>query len=237
MPRHRDLLDNRPNPNIPRDPMHGLPYTDIWENIPKFPRRVYIVGSGPNGRDQFRKIPQNAFCIALNSMILFWRKWDWWMVFDHRVVDSDWWTDATSNLGKRTRIIFGARLANRVWSDDKVFPRIHPHFYFRYHPGMSGASFVPGQPLLMPGLLRGLTVAGCALQFAYYGGAKEVLLCGIDMFGQDHIDGHRNVDKVYLKEWPWAKNLSKLCAHLKTQGMEIKTISETALTEVPLCTI
>ena len=233
-PPHRDLLDDRPNPDTPREPMPGLPYPDICAHMPKLPPRVYIVGSGPNGAEPFKSIPPDACCIALNSQVLFWRKWAYWFCFDHRAVDSPWWPEIV--LKKETVSVFGARLANRVWSDPKVFPILVPQYHFRYHPGISGASFVPGQPLLIPGILRGLTVAGCALQFAYYGGAKEAVLCGIDMFGQQHQDGHRNIDKVYLAEWPWAKNLSKLCAHLTQQGMRVTTISKTALTEVPLCT-
>jgi hypothetical protein len=229
------LLDNRPqHPEIPREPMPGLPYPDIFSALPEMPRRVYIVGSGPNGAEPFKKIPEDAFTIALNSAVTFWRPWDWWMCFDHRVPDSDWWCDVKPS--KRTKRLYGARLANRVWSDKTMFPRIEPDFLFRYHPGISGASFVPGQPLLVEGLLRGLTVCGCALQFAYYCGAEEAVLCGVDMNGQLHVGGHVNIDEKYLGVWPWAANLSRLCAHLKTQGMAVKTISETALTGVELFT-
>ena len=235
-PKHRDLLDNRPNhPEIPRDPLPGLPYPDICAHLPKLPEEVFIVGSGPNGRDAFKTIPERACCIGLNSAVLLWRKWDYWFAFDHRIPDSDWWVDAVRV--KKAVKIFGARLANRIWSNIDVFPRVEPDYFYRYDPGMSGASFVPGQPLLIPGVLRGLTVAGCALQFAHYGGAKQVTLCGIDMMGQQHIDGHVNIDKVYLGEWPWAKNLSKLCAHFNSIGMKVRTISKTALTEVEFCTL
>jgi hypothetical protein len=232
-PPHRDILDNRPqHPEIPRDPMPGLPYPDIFSAPPKLPKKVYIVGSGPRGEDAFKTIPEDACTIALNSMISQWRPWTYWMAFDYRIVDSDFWCEI--KVPKKTVTLFGARLANRVWSDPAVFPKIKPNYYFRYHPGMSGASFVEGQPCLVDGLLRGLTVAGCALQFAYWFGATEIVLCGIDMFGQNHLDGHVNIDVKYLAEWPWSKNLSRLCGVLRSKGISICSLSPTNL-EVPLC--
>lgn len=237
MPRkpHRDLLDNRPNPDTPREPLPDLPWPDIFDHMPDMPERVYICGSGPKGAAAFKRIPEKAYCIALNGQVTFWRKWDWWMCFDHRAVDAEWWPEVI--LTKETKALFGARLANRIYTDPGIYPILKPDYFFKYHPGISGASFVPGQPTLLPGVLRGLTVAGSALQFAYYAGAKEVVLCGIDMFGQDHQDGHKNIDVVYKTVWPWAANLSKLCVFLKNKGMNVMTISETALTGIDLCTI
>jgi hypothetical protein len=239
-PPHRDILDNRPNPPTPREPLPDLPYPDICAHLPqppkpsKLPKTVFIVGSGPNGAEPFKRIPPDACCIALNSAILLKRDWRWWMAFDHRLVDDPWW--ATVKVKRPTKILFGARLANRIYLERDVRESIQCHYYFRYHPGISGAAFVPGQPLLIPGILRGLTVAGCALQFAYYGGAKEVYLCGIDMQGQNHIDGHVNIDEVYKGVWPWCRNLSRLIHALAERGMTTQTISETAL-EVRLAKI
>lgn len=232
-PPHRDLLDNRPlHPEIPRDPVDGLPWPDIFSDPPDLPRKVYICGSGPNGAEALKAIPDTGCLIALNSAVAQWKRWDYWLAFDHRIVDSEWWVDARPP--KCCKSLFGARLANRIHLDPLVFPKIKPDYYFRYHPGMSGASFVPNQPCLVEGLLRGLTVAGCALQFAYWFGAQEIALCGIDMQGPNHIDGHRNIDKVYEGVWPWANNLSKLCAVLKAEGLNIYSLSPTAL-GVPLC--
>lgn len=231
-PPHRDIKDNRPNPPTPRDPLPELPWPDIFDDFPELPERVYIVGSGPKGERAFHNIPENAYCIALNSRICFWRKWDVWMAFDHRIVDSEYWTDIRQP-GKETKVLFGARLANRIYEDKNVYPRLEPDAYFRYHPGITGASFVPGQRTLINGVLRGLTVAGCALQFAYYGGADQVVLCGVDMFGQNHVDGHVNIDKEkYGGVWPWAENMSKLCAYLISTGMRIGTVSDTAITGI-----
>ena len=221
------IIDHRPNPDTPRDPLPDLPYPDVFEHLSAMPQRVYIVGSGPLGAGPMRSIPTDAYCIALNSSICQWRRWAWWMAADHRLVDCEWWPEVKPP--SETRVLFSARLANRIHSDPAVFPKLHPHYYYRYDPGLSGASFVPGQVCLMPGILRGLTVAGSALQFAYYCGAQEVALCGIDMRGPRHTDGFLNPDPVYRGVWPWCANLSKLIGVLRAEGMTIYSISPTAL--------
>lgn len=230
-PPHRDLVDHRPPAaDVPREPLPRLPWPDIWQYLPDLTGRVYIVGSGPNGAEHLGHIPAGACTIALNRMILHPRDWSFWFAFDHRLLDSEWWEQV--RVPEKTVALFGARLANRIFMEpDKT--DIRPDFYFTYHPGITGASFVEGQQLLIPGVLRGLTVAGCALQFAYYCAASEVILCGVDMFGQQHIGGEVNPDVAYKREWPWATNLTRLCDRLKQLGMPVYSMSRTAL-KVPL---
>jgi hypothetical protein len=230
-PPHRDLVDYRPQAEyVPRDPLPGLPFPDICDHLPDLTGRVYIVGSGPNGEAHLPRIPAGACTIALNRMILQPRPWTFWFGFDHRLLDSPWWGDV--KVPEETTSLFGARLANRIHMEpDKT--TLRPDYYFRYNPGISGASFVDGQQLLMVGILRGLTVAGCALQFAYYCAASEVILCGVDMFGQQHIGGETNPDVAYKADWPWAANLTRLCVRLTKLGMPVYTMSMTAL-KVPL---
>lgn len=57
------------------------------------------------------------------------------------------------------------------------------------------------------------------LQFAYFAGAKQAILCGIDLEGQNHIDGHVNPDMKYEKTWPWARNMQKFCGWLRSSGL------------------
>ncbi|MFA5344556.1 MAG: hypothetical protein WC381_11435 [Kiritimatiellia bacterium] len=230
-PPPRNIVDPRPNPDTPRDPLMDLPWPDIFTALPHMPERVYVVGSGPQGLEPSRSIPENAYCLALNSAICLWRKWEWWVCGDHRVMDTDWWCDFTVHFPTRT--LYSARLANRMHTDHTIYPWRRPDYYYRYHPGLTGASFKPGQPCLIPGMLRSLTVAGSALQFAYYSGAREIVLCGIDMYGKKHFDGHENPDDCYKAKWPWADNLSKLCRVLEGEGLKITSISKTAL-EVPV---
>lgn len=57
-----------------------------------------------------------------------------------------------------------------------------PIFLFKYRPGWHRN---PERCNLRYGWLRGnMSIAGCAIQFAFYGGAKKIVLCGVDMYGR-----------------------------------------------------
>lgn len=216
--------------------------------VPQLAETVYIVGSGPNGVPAVESIPYDACTIALNSMIKYPRVWDWWIAFDHRIVEMDWWEwiDPPAATVK----LFSARLANRLFAPDADDdPRvIEPDCVFNYMPGVTLSSFVPVHsfengmpltgpsvspyPLLMPRVLRGgMTVAGIAVQLAIYGGAREVVFCGVDMEGTGHWDGFENPDKdVYGGVWEWAGLLSKYCREMEKQrGVKFRSISKTRL--------
>lgn len=230
------LKDSRKNPPVQRTIIPGIKdkFTDIFSllNSPDavFPETVFVVGSGPNGKDHFSRIPPNAVTIALNSMITYNRVWDWWLVFDHRIVDMSWWADV--RIPRRTKKLFGCRLVNRLATMPKdEYRYIDPDYYFEYLPDITGKKFTPGFPVLIDGLLRGgLTVAGVGIQLAYYGGAEEIVLVGVDMKGGGHFDGFVNEDPTYKNQWPWAERLNKLCRYLNyDRGINISTMSETAL--------
>ena len=235
------IYDERDNPDTPRDILPEVDTPDIFSAMPDFRnKRVFIVGSGPKGAPYLNKLlwdgihPPNSVLIALNSMINYDLPWDWWIAFDHRIVDLPWWK--TPKIPANCAVLFGARLVNRMVLDPTKRTLVTPHYYFKYYPHITGASFlkpddkkvapiyfegVETDPriLLKDGYLRGgLTVAGCALQFAYYAGAKQAILVGIDLEGKDHIDGHKNVDAKYEKTWPWAKNMQQLCGWLNSDG-------------------
>lgn len=210
----------------------GVP--DVFTYGAEVPHTVYIVGSGPNGKPHFDSIPYDACTIALNSMIKYPRVWDWWIAFDHRIVEMDWWQ--VVDVPYATTALFSSRLLNRLrWPDANDDPRvIDPDCYFEYLPAVTLSSFAPDSmyPLLMPRVLRGgMTVAGVAVQLAIHGGAKEVIFCGVDMEGTGHWDGFHNPDsEVYGGVWEWAGLLSKYCNAMEQQhGITFRSISKTRL--------
>lgn len=233
----RVIHDFRKNPDTPRELLPGCQWLNVLDpdmvNL-QLTGTAYIVGSGPNGVPAVDTIPYDACTIALNSMIKYPRVWDWWIAFDHRIVEMDWW-QWIEPPAVTTRL-FSARLANRLFApgagDD---PRIiRPDCVFNYLPGVTLSSFEPGNayPLLMPRVLRGgMTVAGIAVQLAIHGGAREVVFCGVDMEGTGHWDGFDNPDKeVYGGVWEWAGLLSKYCREMENQrGVKFRSISKTRL--------
>ena len=242
------ITDPRDNPDTPRDILLEVQTLDIFNHLPDFSnKRVFIVGSGPNGAKYLEKlmwkgkVPPYSVLIALNSMINYDLPWEWWMAMDHRLVDLPWWK--TPRIPAECYVLFGARLINRMYLDAAKRTLVDPNYFFKYYPHITGASFLRSDEqkvtpiffegvetdpriLLKDGYLRGgLTIAGCALQFAYYAGAKQTILCGIDFEGQDHIDGHKNIDAKYKGKWPWLNNMQKFCGWLRSPGLNKRVMA------------
>lgn len=210
---------------------------DIWQRLKSvdLPNTVYIVAGGPNGAEKALEIPSTACVIACNSAICMPRHFDYWIAFDHRLVDAPWWETFVLD---ETICIFGSRLVNRLDMDPHC-RRIHPDYYFDYLPNIDVPTKVaphrkqtPADEMLMHGTLRGgLNVAGVALQFAYWGCAKKVILCGVDQYGTGHWDGETNPDPYELcgEVWPWAKPLGELCKQLAKDGCLVSSLTTTAI--------
>ena len=61
-------------------------------------------------------------------------------------------------------------------------------------------------------------------------GAKEIIICGMDFGGRLYYDGKdRNVAPQYLT-WKIKEPMNKLIWWITSQGVEIASLSETALT-------
>jgi len=238
----RPIFDSRPNPDISRelDPATGVP--DIFESsvikLKQFAgKRVFIVGDGPKGKGFIQGLKSATEpIIALNATVLAGLPVAWWMCFDHRVIHSPWFYQVHDFKGQ---ILYSTRLNNSLWRT--MVGAWKPHYQFRYdHPRMrtiSGKDFMPDHsatPLINGYLRGGLTVAGCAIQFAYWAGATEITLVGVDMFGTGHVYGDEVEDKkIYGGQWEWAGKLSKLCHLLRDEhGVTVNTLSETKL-EIP----
>jgi hypothetical protein len=156
-------------------------------------------------------------------------------MFDWKIVCYSWWKTFDLN-GARTLI--SARLLNRLAMQPPV-RQIAQDFYFEYKPDISwphgNAPRLPKMPraqFLDPTRLRGgCTVSGVALQFAHYGGAKNIVLCGVDMEGTGHWDGFINSDPYHLCRgiWPWAEPMQILCEEITKRGSKVWTLSESAL--------
>lgn len=186
------------------------------------PSRVFIVGGGPNGKDAINEIPEDAFTIAVNSLITHKRAWTWWLAFDKGIENYPWWPGL--KIPEKTKVLFGHTLAD--------VSLIVPDYTFRFEPTLAQYFRQRNRKSpLMEGVLRGsASIIGCAIQFAYFLGAEEIVLCGVDMFGQGHWDGFMNPRNDHKGVWGVSRKVQWLIDSLKTQrGMEISTMSKTAL--------
>jgi hypothetical protein len=237
---YRQLEDHRPQ--MQQVPQQILPGAAKW--VPdvhaiKQPQRerVYVLASGPKGVPYYDRVPKDAFTIVVNSMIKCpaFPTPDVWMAMDHRLVDPQcgedgWWEKFTL---PDCLVMFGARLVNRLYMEhvsgeiEDKHRLIKPDAYWTYIPNLAGGHFNESNPF-QPGVLHGgLTVSGCAVQAAaFIFGAKEIVLCGVDMEGQGHWDGFKNPDELYKQEWPWAIKFTKMCNRLKMfYDIDVYTLS------------
>lgn len=184
------------------------------------PDTVYVLGSGPNGRNHYHEIPPDAYVIALNQAVLIESvpEPSLWMVVDWRCLSRAWWSDA---MKKGVPRVFGRELACLFGCDYsfKAYPSLevwHPR-HQRYCPIDSA-------------LRVGATVAGCAIQAAYHAGCRRVVLCGIDMFGHLYFDGTVSFEERRNKTWPGElEAMNQLVAGLKRRGMDVTSLSETSI--------
>jgi len=198
--------------------------------MPKLPEAAVIIGNGPSGKDVVPLIPQHVLSIALNGAILYDRPFDWWMAFDTGLVLQDWFRKMRLPAGTRT--LFGVELYWEMAARQDCIP-LADHC-FKYWPAL--AQQFPlraekrwhGSPI-MDGVLRGqCTIAGCAVQFAYWAGVRNLYLCGVDMRGTGKANGGTN--PKHEGKWDVSNRLSYLCNWLAAnKGMQVRSLSETAL--------
>lgn len=206
-----------------------------WFESNKMPETVYVVGAGPNGLPFYEQIPEGGYTISVNSLIKYPRVWDWWVCFDHRCPSFDYWN---APRHPKTKVLYGCRLCNRL-DDDNVLKEYMPDYFFDYLPGLVPGTFFRNEPVEMPGILRGgMTAGGIAVQLAVYGGAKKIVLVGLDFKGRGHWDGVENPNAHYDGVWgesynkgsSWADVLSNYMRYVeKRRKVEFVSWSETAL--------
>jgi hypothetical protein len=244
----RQLKDNRPQaPHVPQNimPKAAQWVPDVFNNLPVKPGqvdRVYILASGPNGKEYYDRVPKDAFTISVNSMVKnpHFPNPDIWMAMDHRIVDEEtasdkWWENFEM---PDTFTLFGARLVNRLYMENvlgTMKPKhrlIMPHAYWSYQPDVTGKDLLGHDPLMFKEkIIRGgLTVSGCATQVGLLIGAKEIILVGVDMNGPGHWDGFENPDPLYEGEWIWAVKFAQFCNRLEQyHGVKVYTLSPSKL--------
>jgi len=209
------------------------PVSDVFTHLDRKPfagKTVYIVGAGPSGTPGVKRIPPDGITIALNSAILHKRVFTYWLVFDCAIRQYPWWN--TLILDPSTRTVFGHTLVTEHHgTPQQLSGHIPIHFQFQFRPTMSPQFQMelrtksPSTPLIHGVLRGGASIAGASFQFAAWGGASKIVLCGVDMMGNKHFDGFVN-NRMGTGEWPICKKLRWLVGGLKRFN-KIETVSLT----------
>ena len=203
--------------------------TDILTSDFTFPARIYVVGSGPSALEGVKLIPPGAFIIACNRAIQHPIKATIFLAHDPALLNQDWFNEAMHNIDNPRRPIGIADIGAGkpvvpVLEKDKlakVFPRVQVTF------NAGGALYRKlnrSDGVLCPKA----TVAGMAIQLAYFLGAKEVVTVGVEMKG-GYFDGAPHPQYANDKPWVARKDWDWLVGAMRQEGMRIDRIEERAV--------
>lgn len=208
----------------PPDP---APFKPVFDAGLTLPATVCIVGSGPSAAHAAGRRPAGAFTIALNKALLLpGLRPDLWLM-NQLTSDSVTYYHAAAAAQPHVPRLFRlstalATAAAHTGRDD----------CFWFLARQSSGEELRADRDLPPGRLvrSGGTVAGCALQIAFELGAREILLCGIDMHGSRYWDGTTNARDPKPGAWRHAATVDRLIAHLSAHyGGVVRTLGDTAL--------
>lgn len=198
-----------------------MPWTDVFDSDLHLPEKVCIVAPGPNGAGHYREIPSGFTVIAVSKAVLIpdLRPSLWMM--NH--VRQDWFAAADKSFT-------GIRVFKQdAAQESKLINSHHAGERYSFDPpkdALGLESFVT-----VDGCIRiGATISACAVQLAYNFGAREILLCGVDMSGDGYYDGTLNVHPHHGTTWPAAARLNVLIKWLtEHRGLKFSTLSPTKL--------
>lgn len=199
-------------------------FSNVFESDLQLPEKVCIVAPGHNGRGFYGRIPRDYYQIAVSKVILCGEiNAKIWMM---NTMDQDWF--AAANHAFRGIRIF--RKAGIIKYQPQRVPGSRSYFFF-------DPSLTPEEKL-HPQIRRpvkdvvrgGATIAGCAVQIAYNFGAKDILLCGVDMSGDQYWDGSHNRHPTHGKTWSFVPRLQTLLDMLiEDRKIRISSLSPTVL--------
>ncbi len=184
-----------------------------------------MLAPGPNGVPHYASIPGDAFVIAVSRAILI-----------DRVKIDGWVMQGTNRSFYREgeRRFSGVRLFRRDFVDrgQAVAPV----------DGFERYSFEVERPpperigdfSALAGsrnrLIGGSTISGIGVQLAHLCGAREILLCGVDMSGDGYFDGSCNLDPTHGETWRFTPTLDRLIEWLtRNTDTRVESLSPTKL--------
>ncbi len=201
-----------------------MPKIDIFDSDIRLPPKVCVLAPGPQGKPYYDQIPDDCCIIAVSKAVLIPEvKTDIW-VMNH--ADQDWFEEAYASFeGMRVFREEAIREAEALLGEELTC--------YSYETLRGVRNLVVFKPV--DGVIRnGASVSGVALQFAFNFGAREILLCGVDMSGDAYFDGTINVQPTEERRgdtWDVAQNVDPLIRWMiEERGIMIATLSPTKLT-------
>ena len=177
---------------------------------------IYVVSPGPNGKEHYDKIDNDAFIIVTNKAIEIPLKADLWISCEPGVKLTEWFNNAVE--------------------DNKHIGCFWSHYLYKDYPDIPytyefGPPLRPDSAECIPSVLRSrATISAQAVQLAYLLGAKRIIMCGIDIMGNKYFDATCAGENRPEKNWRWVLPLfNPMIEWIEAQGVKVVTLSETAL--------
>jgi hypothetical protein len=200
---------------------------NILDSTVRMPETVYIVAGGPNGVAHYHRIPKNGYVIVTNKSVLI------------PGIHPSMWILNSMNKGIR-RWIWKAHISfkgifvlkHACLDSTPKYMRKNEHFI--YVPNQGGNN-EGNLPISANTLRSGGTVSGFAIQISAHLGARKIVLCGVDMSGQDYWDGRTGNNKNHGDIWSYAKTVDNTILDFKRKyNLSVSSLSPTKL-NVPIC--
>ena len=211
------------------------PDHDICQSKPKLPHRVYIVAPGSKGAIDggrlYRQIPDDAFVIVINKAVECPVKANVWMVGDPIVLQDEWFTNAYDTLvrpfgiehiGANRPIPVMVELLRGSCKDVKAYYKLEI------------PTRIGDGKIINTGLRAGTTTSGCALQWAFMCGAREIYLLGVDYCGRKYHDGTENTHYLPDRDrgggaWENIDAFQAIVKEIEKRGCKVFSLSKTSL--------
>jgi hypothetical protein len=193
---------------------------DVFTSDLALPPKVCVLAPGPWGQPYHRRIPPDHLILAVNKAVLIPDVPIAMAMNCH--ADQDWFPRAWADFPGTW--VFGGAAVERARALETGGRLIYT---FQPAPEMLD----PREMRSIDGVIRyGGTVSGNAIQLAYHFGAREILLCGVDMSGVSYWDGATNVRPDHGETWDAAPRLEVLIGWMiREKGLRIASLSPTKL--------
>lgn len=207
-----------------RNPKHPL---DIFTNHFRVPSRVIIASPGFGADIAFPYITPDDYVITVNRGVRMpIDHFNVWLLADKNAPEADWWPDPTP---EGCLHIFDDGFLRKYIDKTPDCPHRYDYVF------RTGWRLEEFDWDLRYGVLRGGCTASIqALQMAYFCGAADIRLCGVRFEGDLYWDGKETGAMSRRKGvWPVKNRVNKLIQWMRSRGVMITTMSDTAL-DVPV---
>jgi len=208
--------------------------TDIFATELRFDKTepVYILGTGPNGAAHYDKIPAHSWVIAVNKAIeIPGVHKSIWLCADGSLPEKEWFKKAAREYIASEYELMDRNNPTPVFDSGKLAQEFKDVRYTFRH----GKSLLEDGHYCINGELRcHATIACQAVQLAYLLGSRNIILCGVDMYGEKYFDGTETDKKINIQTresqtWKAADAFNNLIRAMKTTGCRIVSLSDTQL--------